>query len=211
MTEECWEQITATPDVYDLYLSKLGVSNFNVNEVYCFEEEFVGPAKGFLLVLPHPISIKTLFVNNTTPITRPIFTTQCIENICGLVGICHILLNRSDVKYTEDGLFAQFKKQVLEKKTPEERGPIYHMFKELHLEMAKLHTNEQDKEREDGDENYHIIAVIEHDNAIFVLDGRKGNFAVEERKAEMSFTKQALEFIQKQVMELDKFAVLSVN
>ena len=211
MTEETWQQITATPDVYNLYLEKLGVENITINEVYCFEEEFVGLTKGFLLVLPHPITNQNLFKDNTTTITRPIFTTQCIENICGLVGLCHNLLNRTDVIYKEDGLFASFKKQILEKQTADERGLVYFMFKELHLEMAKLNTNEQDKEREEGDENYHIIALIEHDDALFILDGRKGNFAVEKRVTEKSFTKQALEYIQSQIVELDKFAILSLN
>ena len=45
MTEECWEQITGTPDVFEEYLQKLGVTNVTVNEVYCFEEEFVGVSK----------------------------------------------------------------------------------------------------------------------------------------------------------------------
>ena len=211
MTEERWEQITGTPEVIQEYVNRIGVTNITINEVYCFEEEFVGESKGFLILLPHPITNEHFYVDNYKPTSRPIFTKQIIENICGLVALNHVLLNTNIVSFIQDGLYDQFRKKVQQTTTVDETGPLYQLFKTIHADMATRDTNDLDKEREEGDENYHFIALIPHEKWIFCEDGRRGNFAIMERKESLSFTKQCLDFLQQEVLTLEKFSIMSVN
>ncbi|KAM8715293.1 hypothetical protein ACLKA7_002359 [Drosophila subpalustris] len=181
-----WTPLESNPEVLTKYIHKLGVSpSWSVTDVIGLDDELLAylprPVKAIILLFPisdayekHRAEeherIKTAAEEEKYP-SDLFYMRQFTHNACGTVALIHSVANNKDIEIAPGVL-----KNFLEKSaslSPEERGQ--------HLEKDKDFTEDHQTLAQEGQTDasayetviHHFIALVNLENTLFELDGRK--------------------------------------
>lgn len=178
----------SNPDSINEYLLKLGVDErFAVSDILGFDEEMLGfvvkPVNAVIFLYPldgENIEQDLSLLSETDEereakdleLGEDLYTIkQTISNACGTIALIHALANNLSLfKFKEDSIVKKFIDSTMDK-SPIERGLLLEEEKELaraHEECAESGDSAMNMRS-----NLHFVALVEHKNYLWKVDGRK--------------------------------------
>ncbi|XP_030555016.1 ubiquitin carboxyl-terminal hydrolase [Drosophila novamexicana] len=181
-----WTPLESNPEVLTKYIHKLGVSSaWSVTDVIGLDEELLAmlprPVKALILLFPiseayekHRADEHERIKAAAEPEKYPedlFYMKQFTHNACGTVALIHSVANNKDIEIAAGVL-----KNFLEKGanlSPEERGQA--------LEQDNAFTEDHQMLAQEGQTDagayetvvHHFIALVNKENTLYELDGRK--------------------------------------
>jgi ubiquitin carboxyl-terminal hydrolase L3 len=186
MSQAQWLPLESNPDVINKYLKKLGISsNVQCADVIGFDPELLAmiPNKTVAMLLLFPASTKyealakeqndKLVGENYKAEANVYFIKQNISNACGTIAMIHALANNESAVNFGDGCWKRFYEKS-KNASPEEKAKML----EEDSDMMRAHEScaeEGDTAAppRDARVDYHFIALVNKNNALYELDGRK--------------------------------------
>ncbi|KAH8392565.1 hypothetical protein KR215_011717 [Drosophila sulfurigaster] len=221
-----WTPLESNPEVLTKYIHKLGVSpSWSVTDVIGLDDDLLGflprPVKAVILLFPisdayekHRAEeherIKTAAEEEKYP-EDLFYMRQFTHNACGTVALIHSVANNKDIEVAPGVL-----KNFLEKGaalSAEERGQA--------LEQDKDFTEDHQQLAQEGQTDasayetviHHFIALVNKENTLYELDGRKSYPISHGKTSDETFVKDAAkvckEFMARDPEEV-RFTVLAL-
>jgi len=179
-----WAPLESNPEVFNTYLGKLGVTaNWQFNDIFGFDPELLcmipQPCVAYILLFPITEKTEAARVSQEEQLASEkraegvVWMKQTIGNACGTVGIIHALLN-SPVTFQDNSVISKFA-EAAKGKNGEEIGALL----ESSEEIANLHksTSQAESNQTQADESTkvrdHFVALVNVNNTLYELDGRK--------------------------------------
>ncbi|KAH8409600.1 hypothetical protein KR222_010019 [Zaprionus bogoriensis] len=221
-----WTPLESNPEVLTKYIHKLGVSSsWSVTDVIGLDEELLAflprPVKALILLFPisekyekHRAEeherIKTAAEEAKFP-EDLFYMRQFTHNACGTVALIHSVANNKDIEVGA-GVLKNFLENSA-KLSPEERGQA--------LEQDKAFTEDHQSLAQEGQTDaanyetviHHFIALVNKENTLYELDGRKSYPISHGKTSDESFVHDAAkvckEFMARDPEDL-RFTVLAL-
>ncbi|KAH8377800.1 hypothetical protein KR093_007181 [Drosophila rubida] len=205
-----WTPLESNPEVLTKYIHKLGVSpSWSVTDVIGLDDDVLAflprPVKAIILLFPisdayekHRAEeherIKTAAEEEKYP-EDLFYMRQFTHNACGTVALIHSVANNKDIEIAPGVL-----KNFLEKcatLSAEERGQA--------LEKDKDFTEDHQTLAQEGQTDasayetviHHFIALVNKENTLYELDGRKSYPISHGKTSDETFVKDAAEVCRK--------------
>ncbi|KAG5882160.1 hypothetical protein JTB14_002885 [Gonioctena quinquepunctata] len=183
--------LESNPDVLNKFMHLVGVPDkYKIVDVYGLDGDALAwvPQPVIAMILLFPCSEKYYeyvkkekdeVVEKGQVVSPSVwFMRQNVSNSCGTIALIHSIANNTDRIDLNNGIFKKLMEES-ENKSPEERGEMFakagsdsEAFKMIaaHQELAmegqtEVNPNEQ--------VNHHFIALVEKDDELYELDGRK--------------------------------------
>ncbi|RWS26835.1 ubiquitin carboxyl-terminal hydrolase isozyme L3-like isoform X2 [Leptotrombidium deliense] len=182
-----WLPLESNPETINSFLQKMGVKNsYAFVDILGFDSELLAlvpqPVIAVLLLFPcSELNEEKLRASHSddcstcdTSDKKPYFIVQTIRNACGTIALIHAIANNTDtLQFEENSVLMDFIRKTADLK-PEDRSK--ELEKDSNIGVAHEHCA-QEGQTAAPDLNqsidFHFIALIEHDNRIYELDGRK--------------------------------------
>ncbi|EDW11100.1 ubiquitin carboxyl-terminal hydrolase [Drosophila mojavensis] len=181
-----WTPLESNPEVLTKYIHKLGVSpSWSITDVIGLDEELLAmlpqPVKALILLFPisdayekHRAEEHERIKSAAEPLKTPadlFYMRQFTHNACGTVALIHSVANNKDIDIG-DGVLKNFLKSCANM-SPDERGQA--------LEKDKAFTEDHQMLAQEGQTDagnydtviHHFISLVNIDNTLYELDGRK--------------------------------------
>ncbi|KAF2072236.1 hypothetical protein CYY_006436 [Polysphondylium violaceum] len=174
MEDDGWCTIESDPGVFTELITKIGVKDIQVEELYSlesFEYERLKPILGLIFLFKWVDDKEPKQISENTDI---FFANQVINNACATQAILSILLNNKDIDIGEE--LSNFKSFVQEFPPPMKGEAIGNsdLIRETHNSFAipQPFIFSKDKSKSSSDA-FHFISFIPFDGKVYELDGLK--------------------------------------
>jgi len=179
-----WVPIESNPEVMTKFVHQLGVpSSWQLCDVYGLDDDLLStvpqPAVALLLLFPINQKYEQYRLKETAEVKqrgqkisdKVYYMKQTISNACGTIGLIHCLANNRNRIQLASGPLKEFLDET-DKLDPIERGRKLESNSSItiaHEERAQ----EGQTEPSQIDVDYHFVAFVHVDGALYELDGRK--------------------------------------
>lgn len=191
----------SNPEVMNSFLHKVGVKpHIQVVDVFGFDEGLLAMIEGKVegLLLCYPIGNQPPGEVDEEAREKLYFMRQTIRNACATMALVHLLANQcNDDDFETNSHLREFIKES-QKLEPEGKAG---KFETCHS-IAKAHeavSNEGQTEAPAASESveYHFISLINNNNTIYEMDGRKLGPIKHGSTSEETFLKDAIEVVKR--------------
>lgn len=213
------EPIESSPEIFNAYLSRLGIDTLEFTDVYGLDEELLSyvPRPVYAVLLVFPINDardkyqQEADKSYTHPKTAAVWSKQTVENTCGTMALLHALANGApegaiSPESLASALLADFKN--LDEK---ER----HKFVEENAQILDIHKSLSEAGNGEGAAkvDHHYVCLTRSGDELLELDGRRRGPIVRGRVSGSDVLPAAVSVIREYVereRENPSFAILAM-
>lgn len=179
-----WLPLESNPDMMNTLQQKLGISEkHHWVDVIGFDEELLAflsqPVHALIFLfpsqdLPSQSNAESAPADQLPPDQWPYFVKQTISNACGMMALLHSVANRLDhLQHDSDGAFPRFVRQTRSMNLYERAAVL-----EQESEIANAHESSARQGQTETPDlqdsvDFHFVAMVEHDQHVWELDGTK--------------------------------------
>ncbi|CAD7933979.1 unnamed protein product [Amoebophrya sp. A120] len=207
-----WPALESNPETFTDFIHKLGApQNIAIHDVFGFDPELLmmlpQPVYAMIFLFPPKSELLGEREKKTEDLPQPegepffLWQSKALGNACGTIAAIHSLINnRSSLPFTDDSILGQFVTATKDH-TPGERGKIMETFEPMRKQQQKAASGRSNQtEMTEGKVDFHFVAFVEKNNAIWELDGARPKprkFAMVEG---LSFGERVGQIIQSEYM-----------
>uniref|UniRef100_A0A1A9W0Q2 Ubiquitin carboxyl-terminal hydrolase n=1 Tax=Glossina brevipalpis TaxID=37001 RepID=A0A1A9W0Q2_9MUSC len=220
-----WTPLESNPDVLTKYMHKCGVTkDWVITDVMGLEPDMLEwipkPVKSLILLFPcsetyekHRDEEQKRLAEEELTFPKDLFyMRQFTHNACGTVALIHSVANNRDIMLG-DGILKDFL-EMAKDMTPEERGKALETDKAVRESHQALAQEGQTMADPNEEVYHHFIALVNKDDTLYELDGRKSFPIKHGATNDATFLEDAArvckEFMARDPQEL-RFTVLALS
>ena len=170
-----WVPLESSPEVFNSYLSDLGIHNFEFCDVFSLDEDLLAliprPVLSLLIVFPYapPEDDRPLFTSDDPAYSSIHWFKQNVGNACGTIGLLHSFAHLK----VDNGLLKQLLDQWLPLNTEERASAVANssQLQEIHGRHAQQGQSQAPSAEDPVD--LHYVSFTKVDDQLVELDGER--------------------------------------
>lgn len=196
-----WIPMESNPEVMNTFLRKVGVKpNIEVVDILGFDDELLQMVEGKVegVLLCYPIKGEVDDKVDEAAKNRLYFMRQTIRNACATMALIHLLANQcSDGDFVPNSPIIEFIKESKQLE-PDAKANVLERCEMI----ATAHENasvggQTEAPAASESVEYHFISIINNNNTIYEMDGRKCGPINHGSTTQETFLKDAIQVVKK--------------